>query len=141
MIWDTLKGIANSALEGFKRMFGIHSPSTVFEGFGENIDEGLIGGLENKQSGIEKAMDKIKEISDDSFDNYDFELKNINKEDYMDRIKNINNSIMNKTTNNTSNIYFNVDKFINDRKQKVQGIAEELGFYNRRQMKAKGAEG
>lgn len=32
-------------IEGFKELFGIHSPSTLFEGFGFNIVEGLVNGL------------------------------------------------------------------------------------------------
>jgi len=34
-------------IEGFKLLFGIHSPSTVTAGFGENIIQGLIQGINN----------------------------------------------------------------------------------------------
>lgn len=40
-IVDTAKAI----IETFKSMLGIHSPSTVFQGFGVNIGEGLLNGL------------------------------------------------------------------------------------------------
>ncbi|MGN0095037.1 MAG: tape measure protein [Corynebacterium sp.] len=41
--------------EPFKKALGIHSPSRVFKDFGQNIGEGLIGGLESMGSQIEKA--------------------------------------------------------------------------------------
>ena len=38
--WDNI-------VEPFLSLFGIHSPSTVFEGYGENITEGLGNGIQN----------------------------------------------------------------------------------------------
>ena len=40
-IWDMFQGF----IDAFKDLFGIHSPSTVFEGFGKNMIEGLWLGI------------------------------------------------------------------------------------------------
>lgn len=48
----------------FRDLFGIHSPSTVFEGFGKNIVEGLLNGLkETWKSVIEWITNKITWLS------------------------------------------------------------------------------
>lgn len=41
VIWDCFQGF----IDAFKELFGIHSPSTVFEGFGINMIEGLWNGI------------------------------------------------------------------------------------------------
>lgn len=43
----------------FKEIFGIHSPSTVFAGFGTNMMEGLVNGIKNA---ISKVTNACKEI-------------------------------------------------------------------------------
>lgn len=48
--------------DGFKELFGIHSPSTVFEGYGENIIEGLKQGIENL---IDTVMEPFTKLSTD----------------------------------------------------------------------------
>lgn len=44
----TITNLANDVIEWFKDIFGIHSPSTVFNDFGLNIIEGLLNGLKEK---------------------------------------------------------------------------------------------
>ena len=44
-------------IDAFKDLFGIHSPSTLFEGFGNNMIEGLVNGLQ----GISNAVNTILE--------------------------------------------------------------------------------
>lgn len=46
----------------FKRLFDIHSPSTVFFGYGGNIGQGLLNGVNNsvKQSNYTSIFDRIK---------------------------------------------------------------------------------
>ena len=43
--WQTIKDIFQAFIDGFKKLFGINSPSTVFKEFGTNIWEGLKEGL------------------------------------------------------------------------------------------------
>lgn len=40
------------AIGGIKSLLGIHSPSTVFEGIGQNLVSGLLNGIKNAWSGI-----------------------------------------------------------------------------------------
>ena len=50
--WEVICEIFTGFIDAFKELFGIHSPSTVFEGFGTNIVEGLVNGLK----GIAEAV-------------------------------------------------------------------------------------
>ena len=43
----------------FKEIFGIHSPSTVFAGFGKNMIDGLVNGLKNAISRVTQACREI----------------------------------------------------------------------------------
>ena len=43
----------------FKEIFGIHSPSTVFAGFGKNMMEGLVNGIKNAISKVTSACNAI----------------------------------------------------------------------------------
>ena len=47
-------------IEGFKKAFGIHSPSKVMEEMGGYIMEGLGNGLDNNFHPVQTAVDKIK---------------------------------------------------------------------------------
>ena len=47
-----VKDCFQGLIDGFKNLFGIHSPSTVFEGFGENIMQGLLNGLQSMFSTV-----------------------------------------------------------------------------------------
>lgn len=50
--------------EPFKKAMGIHSPSRVFAGYGVNLGEGLILGMESMQPAIEKATDAMAASAD-----------------------------------------------------------------------------
>nr|DAI18164.1 MAG TPA: tail tape measure protein [Bacteriophage sp.] len=54
----------NSVIEWFKDIFGIHSPSTVFKGFGENIVQGLTNGISGFIEKVRSAIRKVKEALD-----------------------------------------------------------------------------
>lgn len=54
----------NSVIDWFKDIFGIHSPSTVFKGFGENIVQGLTNGINGFIEKVRSAIRKIKEALD-----------------------------------------------------------------------------
>lgn len=54
----------NSVIEWFKDIFGIHSPSTVFNVFGENIIQGLINGINGFIEKVRSAIRKVKEALD-----------------------------------------------------------------------------
>ncbi|UIW13269.1 tape measure protein [Arthrobacter phage Crewmate] len=46
----------------FKNLLGIHSPSRVFRGFGVNIGEGLVLGIQDMHGGVKKAVEKLAGI-------------------------------------------------------------------------------
>lgn len=53
-----------SVIDWFKGIFGIHSPSTVFKGLGENIVQGLTNGINGFIEKVRGAIRKIKEALD-----------------------------------------------------------------------------
>lgn len=54
-----IKGFGEGILNGIKDFFGIHSPSTVFAGVGENLGLGLAKGLTGSASVVSDAADKM----------------------------------------------------------------------------------
>lgn len=44
-MWDSVKSVFSDFVDSIKDFFGIHSPSTVFSGFGDNMIQGLIDGI------------------------------------------------------------------------------------------------
>lgn len=54
----------NSVIDWFKDIFGIHSPSTVFKGFGENIVQGLANGINEFIEKVRSAIREVKEALD-----------------------------------------------------------------------------
>lgn len=54
----------NSVIDWFKDIFGIHSPSTVFKGFGENIVQGLTNGINGFIEKVRSAIKQVKEALD-----------------------------------------------------------------------------
>lgn len=67
VIWDNIKGIGNSILDGFKSFFGIHSPSKLFENeIGSYMGEGLALGI---GEGFDKRIGNVNKTIVKSFDN------------------------------------------------------------------------
>lgn len=69
-IWDGIKSVGNwlgqqisgffsGIIDGAKKMLGIHSPSRVFAGIGENIGLGLAEGIRDTAGLVQAAMDYI----------------------------------------------------------------------------------
>lgn len=54
-----LSGWVGNVLSYIKSLFGIHSPSTVFAGYGEYMVEGLAEGLTDNVDMVDDAMDEI----------------------------------------------------------------------------------
>ena len=55
-IWDKISGFFDGIVGGIKKFFGIHSPSRVFAGIGENLGLGLEGGFLSSMKDAEKLM-------------------------------------------------------------------------------------
>lgn len=56
---EKVKAIWQKIITKFKDLFGIHSPSTVFAGFGKNMMEGLTNGIKNAISRVTSACKQI----------------------------------------------------------------------------------
>ncbi|EES48544.1 phage tail tape measure protein [Clostridium botulinum] len=65
-IKEGASNMANGVKNTFKKLLGINSPSRVFKGYGVNIGEGLIEGMDSHESAIngkfEGVSDKIKKL-------------------------------------------------------------------------------
>ena len=68
---DTIISFCNHIKNAFCDLFGIHSPSTIFEGFGKNMIEGLINGIKNMFAKVKEVFSnlfkKIGEVFSDVF--------------------------------------------------------------------------
>ena len=54
-----ISGVGQTVSGTFKKMLGISSPSKVFEGFGNFIDEGLAQGIDRGMDTVDDAMDSL----------------------------------------------------------------------------------
>lgn len=54
--WNNVAGFFRGIVEGVKNTLGIHSPSTVFAGIGQNMGAGLREGLMESAAGAQSAM-------------------------------------------------------------------------------------
>ncbi len=71
--------VVNALIEGFCNLLGIHSPSTVFSGFGKNVVEGLINGIKGMISGIKSTMSEVGNAVKNSVKNLPSSMLNIGK--------------------------------------------------------------
>lgn len=56
-----LQKVGDGIVNGFKKIFDIHSPSRVMAGIGELLDEGLAVGIDDNASAPVNALDKLSE--------------------------------------------------------------------------------
>jgi phage-related protein len=62
-----LLDIIGGAVDGFLAFLGIHSPSRLFRGFGQNIGQGLAGGIEDMEGGVAGAARTLSDAAVDGF--------------------------------------------------------------------------
>lgn len=53
------KGVVDDAIQGAKKLLGIKSPSKLFFGFGEFVDEGFINGMLSMTKQVNRASEKM----------------------------------------------------------------------------------
>jgi hypothetical protein len=63
LIGETVKSLANMVTDNFKALLGIKSPSKVFMGFGKNIAQGLVGGLNGSENIVKNAVDDLASVA------------------------------------------------------------------------------
>lgn len=56
---QTAQAMADVVKSTFQSALDIHSPSRVFKGFGININEGLIEGIQQSTSNLKRAMNNV----------------------------------------------------------------------------------
>ena len=62
-ILEHIPGIGGAIADGFRNIFGIHSPSTVMEEMGKYLDEGLAKGvIENADHTADKMSDSMSKV-------------------------------------------------------------------------------
>ncbi|WP_076171782.1 phage tail tape measure protein [Clostridium botulinum] len=138
-ILDKIGGYAGSIISGIKGAFGIHSPSRVMRDLiGKNLVRGIGVGVDVETPKVTK----------DILDNMDNITAKMTAAVYQEQAKTsrVMTAGVNKTINNTNETVTNndngltlkVDKFINNTKQDIKDIAEELEFYRKRNSLATG---
>lgn len=65
-LWDNLQNAVGSAVDKVKEFLGIHSPSTVFAGIGENMALGLGVGWDDEFSDVQKDINNGLDFSADT---------------------------------------------------------------------------
>ena len=60
-VWNAVTGIVGNAIDGAKRLLGIHSPSKVFEDIGKNTMLGLENGVSGEFSRVDSIMKGVKD--------------------------------------------------------------------------------
>ena len=56
---SAIKKVGDGIVNGFKKIFDIHSPSRVMAGLGEMLDEGLAEGIDDNATAPVNALDKL----------------------------------------------------------------------------------
>ena len=59
LVWDAIKNLGTGAMNALKGVLGIHSPSTVFAGFGHNIGLGLAQGIDGSAPHVAGAATRL----------------------------------------------------------------------------------
>ena len=67
--------VGKGLIDSFKSLFGIHSPSTVFEGFGDNIVAGLSNGISQNDADAIKQMTDLANNMGEAFESIDTKIK------------------------------------------------------------------
>lgn len=121
-------------LDGFKSMFGIHSPSTVMAELGTYLVEGLKNGLINIWEKVREIFTNLKNNISDTFSNTLTNIKNVfsinniksHFNNVLSTIKNIFVSIPNWFKNVFSNAWNNVKNVFSSGGKIFSGIKEGI---------------
>ena len=113
--WNFWKGLWDGIVNWFKNLFGIHSPSKLFYGFGQNTVEGYENGLDDGKNGVYDTMEDIKSDAedvwseDDIYNKYGEQIDRALAESILN-----NSSIIYKAINLIIDKCFNPNRVIND---------------------------
>lgn len=68
LVWDAIKRVGSSMIDGIKSFFGIHSPSKVMADLGKYLPQGFAIGIE---ADGDKATKSIKKMNDNILSSFD----------------------------------------------------------------------
>lgn len=115
-------------IEGFKNVFGIHSPSTVMAELGTYIIQGLLDGISSLVDSIKQIWENIKQTAISIFNSVKDNISNI-----FNNIKNIASNIWNNITSNIKNAVSNIKNGIVQNFQNaynsIQNIFSNIGSF------------
>lgn len=123
-IKDKVSDFFGGIVDGVKGLLGIHSPSRVFAGIGENMGEGIGVGFEDAMNGVENDM---KKAIPTSFD-VDTTITGMSNK----------SSMASGQKTQGSPLMVTIQNFFNNREQDIEQLAYELEFYRQRVAYAKG---
>lgn len=109
-------------IEGFKKAFGIHSPSTVMMELGNYIIQGLLNGISNLVSKVTDIWNRMKSTAIEIFSNI--------KTAITSKVTEIKNSISQKfqdAYNSIKNIFSNIGNFFDGIWGRVKNSFSNLG--------------
>ena len=134
LIPEAIGNLVRALVDGFKNLLGIHSPSTVFEGFGKDIVDGLLNGLKETWDNIvsffteklgaikDKVVEvwnNIKEKTTEIWGNIKEKLQEKGNE-IKEKITETWNNIKEKTSETRDNIKEKVTTVATNTKEKLQ---------------------
>lgn len=67
IIWNAIKKVGNSMIDGIKSFFGIHSPSKVFMALGKYLPQGFAVGINKESKSAIKSTQKLNNAILDNF--------------------------------------------------------------------------
>lgn len=109
-------------IDAFCNLLGIHSPSTVFAGFGQNIIQGLFNGISSLVNNITQIWQKMKLTAIEVFSNIKTSITN--------KVTEIKNGITNtfqKAYDSITNIFRNIVNFFSGIWSNVKNTFSNLG--------------
>lgn len=115
-------------IEGFKNVFGIHSPSTVMAELGTYIIQGLLDGISSLVDSIKRIWENIKQTAISIFNSVKDNISNI-----FNNTKNVASNIWNNITSNIRNAVSNIKNGIVQNFQNaynsIQNIFSNIGSF------------
>lgn len=78
IIWEAIKRVGNSMIDGIKSFFGIHSPSKLFADLGQYLPQGFAVGIDKDSKKAIKSIDKMNKdiLNEVDLDDVLLEMKN-----------------------------------------------------------------
>lgn len=102
--FEVVVEIFRGFIEGICSLFGIHSPSKMFEGFGSNMVQGLFNGLKNIWNVVKNVFTGL-----------------------VNNIKNVFSNLWNWTKNLFSNLGSGISNAVSTVAQGITGVAQNIG--------------